>query len=178
MEAEVRSRSEAVRLRKKMESDLNEMEVQLGHANRQAADSQRSIRHLQTQVGSPGPIRSGSLIHLNLIHSPVLQLVPLKVCRRKRTKIIYVRLTQVKEQQVELEDEVQLTNQLKEQIILLERCCSLMTAEEEELREILEQTDRARKMAEHELVEVAERVNLLATQVQAQTYLMTEASSA
>ncbi len=66
---------------------------------------------------------------------------------------------------MELEDKVQLTNQLKEQIVLLERRCSLMTAEEEELRGILEQTDRVRKMAEHELVEVAERVNLLTTQV-------------
>ncbi|KAL3975073.1 hypothetical protein ACER0C_023699 [Sarotherodon galilaeus] len=72
--------------------------------------------------------------------------------------------TQVKEQQVELEDKVQLTNQLREQIALLERRCSLMSAEEEELRGVLEQTDRARKMAEHELVEVSERVNLLATQ--------------
>ncbi|AWP09967.1 putative myosin-7B-like [Scophthalmus maximus] len=72
--------------------------------------------------------------------------------------------TQVKEQQVELEDKFQLTNQLKEQIALLDRRCSLMTAEEEELRVVLEQTDRGRKMAEHELVEVTERVNLLHTQ--------------
>lgn len=50
LEAEVRSRSEAVRLRKKMESDLNEMEVQLGHANKQAAEGQRTVRYLQTQV--------------------------------------------------------------------------------------------------------------------------------
>ncbi|XP_075995947.1 myosin-7-like [Genypterus blacodes] len=119
LEAEVRSRSEAVRLRKKMEVDLNEMEVQLGHAHKQAAESQRVSRHLQTQV---------------------------------------------KEQQLELEDQIQLTNQLKEQIALTERRCSLMAAEEEELRGILEQTDYARKMAEHELVEVAERVNLLSTQ--------------
>ncbi|CAJ1085610.1 myosin-7B-like [Xyrichtys novacula] len=119
LEAEVRSRSEAVRLRKKMESDLNEMEVQLGHANRQAAENQKLIRYLQTQV---------------------------------------------KEQQVELEDKVQQTNQLREQIVLLERRCSLMMAEEEELRGVLEQTDRIRKVAEHELVEVSERANLLATQ--------------
>lgn len=52
LEAEVRSRSEAVRLKKKMESDLNEMEVQLGHANKQAAEGQRTIRYLQTQVVS------------------------------------------------------------------------------------------------------------------------------
>lgn len=52
LDSEVRSRSEAVRLRKKMESDLNEMEIQLGHATKQAAESQRIIRQLQTQVGS------------------------------------------------------------------------------------------------------------------------------
>ena len=85
-----------------------------------------------------------------------LRSVTLKVCRV---------LSQVKEQQVDLEDKVQLTNQLREQIVLLERRCTLMTAEDEELRGILEQTDRARKMAEHELVEVAERVNLLTSQV-------------
>lgn len=66
---------------------------------------------------------------------------------------------------MELEDKVQMTNQQREQIVLMERRCSLMTAEEEELHGILEQTDHARKMAEHELVEVAERVNLLSTQV-------------
>lgn len=76
----------------------------------------------------------------------------------------------MKEHQVELEDQVQMTNQQREQIVLMERRCLLMTAEEEELRGILEQTDHARKMAEHELVEVAERVNLLSTQVQTQTH--------
>uniref|UniRef100_A0A3Q4B8B5 Myosin, heavy chain 7B, cardiac muscle, beta a n=1 Tax=Mola mola TaxID=94237 RepID=A0A3Q4B8B5_MOLML len=120
LEAEVRSRGEAVRLRKKLESDLNEKEVQLGHANRQAAESQKVIRNLQTQM---------------------------------------------KEYQVELEDKVQVTNQLREQIVLLDRRCSLLTAEEVEMRNILEQTDRSRKMAEHELVELTERFNLLTMQV-------------
>ncbi|XP_056131178.1 myosin-7B-like [Lampris incognitus] len=118
LEAEVRCRSEAVRLRKKMEADLNEMEVQLGHANRQAAENQRLIRHLQTQV---------------------------------------------KEHQVDLDEKIQQTNQLKEQLLLLERRCLLLVAEEEELRGVLEQTDRSRKIAEHELVEAAERINLLNT---------------
>lgn len=57
LEAEIRHRSEAVRLRKKMESDLNEMEIQLGNANRQRAESQRIMRHLQIQVPSPVHIR-------------------------------------------------------------------------------------------------------------------------
>lgn len=72
---------------------------------------------------------------------------------------------QVKEQQLDLDEKLYLLSQLREQLVLLERRCSLLTAEEEELRGILEQTDRSRKVAEHELVEVAETVNLLTKQV-------------
>lgn len=56
LDAEAKSRNEAVRLRKKMEGDLNEMEVQLNHANRQAAESQKLLRSLQVQIKvSPDP---------------------------------------------------------------------------------------------------------------------------
>nr|XP_057941161.1 myosin-7B-like [Doryrhamphus excisus] len=119
LEAEIRGRSEAVRLRKKMESDLNEMEVQLSHANKQAVESQKTITQLQDHV---------------------------------------------KVQKTELDDSIQLVNQLREQVALLERRCTLLSAEEEELRCVLEQTDRARKMTEHELVEVMDRANQLTTQ--------------
>ena len=62
LDAEARSRNEAVRLKKKMEGDLNEMEVQLSHANRQAAESQKLLRNLQVQIKvSPSGIL---LIHL------------------------------------------------------------------------------------------------------------------
>lgn len=151
-----------------MESDLNEMEVQLGHANKQAAESQRIIRHLQTQVAPSDPNESNTKT-IKLYFRTSFSTAPVFLLRSSNGIVFNSKMFQVKEQQVELEDKVQLTNQLREQIVLLERRCSLMTAEEEELREILEQTDRARKMAEHELVEVAERVNLLTTQVHTQT---------
>jgi len=50
LDAETKSRSEAVRLKKKMEGDLNEMELQLGQANRHAAESQKLLRSLQVQI--------------------------------------------------------------------------------------------------------------------------------
>ena len=50
LESETCSRNEALRLKKKMEGDLNEMEVQLSHANRQAAESQKSLRTVQGQL--------------------------------------------------------------------------------------------------------------------------------
>lgn len=50
LDAEARAKNEAVRLRKKMEGDLNEMEIQLSHANRQAAEFQKLVRQLQAQI--------------------------------------------------------------------------------------------------------------------------------
>ena len=49
LDAETRSRNDAVRLKKKLESDLNEMEILLGHANFQASDTTKQLRNLQAQ---------------------------------------------------------------------------------------------------------------------------------
>lgn len=53
LDSEARSRNEAIRLKKKMEGDLNEMEIQLSHANRHAAEATKSARVLQTQIKVP-----------------------------------------------------------------------------------------------------------------------------
>ncbi|XP_014912400.1 myosin heavy chain, fast skeletal muscle-like [Poecilia latipinna] len=50
LDAEVRSRNDALRIKKKMEGDLNEMEIQLSHANRQAAEAQKQLRNVQGQL--------------------------------------------------------------------------------------------------------------------------------
>ena len=47
----------------------------------------------------------------------------------------------------------------------MERRANLLQAEIEELRTTLEQTERSRKMAEQELLDASERVQLLHTQV-------------
>ncbi|KAF4107480.1 hypothetical protein G5714_011844 [Onychostoma macrolepis] len=119
LDAEAKSRNEAIRLKKKMEGDLNEMEVQLNHANRLATESQKMVRNLQTQI---------------------------------------------KDLQIELDETIHQNEELKEQVAVTERRNNLLTAEVEELRSQLEQNDRARKLAEYELLETTERVNLLQTQ--------------
>ena len=50
LDSEVRSRNDALRVKKKMEGDLNEMEIQLSHANRQAAEAQKQLRNVQGQL--------------------------------------------------------------------------------------------------------------------------------
>lgn len=50
LEAETRSRNEALRLKKKMEGDLNEMEIQLSQANRQAAEAQKQLKGVHAHL--------------------------------------------------------------------------------------------------------------------------------
>ena len=54
---------------------------------------------------------------------------------------------------------------MKEQVTMMERRTTLMQAEIEELRAVVDQTERSRKLAEQELVDVSERAGLLHSQV-------------
>uniref|UniRef100_A0A672ZIZ5 Myosin-7B n=1 Tax=Sphaeramia orbicularis TaxID=375764 RepID=A0A672ZIZ5_9TELE len=71
---------------------------------------------------------------------------------------------QIKDVQMELDETIHQNEELKEQVAVTERRNNLLAAEVEELRALLEQNDRARKLAEHELLECTERVNLLHSQ--------------
>ncbi|XP_059201185.1 myosin-7-like isoform X2 [Centropristis striata] len=119
LEAETRSRNEAMRIKKKMEGDLNEMEIQLSQANRQAAEAQKQLKS----------------VHAHL-----------------------------KDAQLQLDDSLRSNEDLKENIAIVERRNNLLQAELEELRTALEQTERCRKLAEQELLDVSERVQLLHSQ--------------
>lgn len=61
LDAEIRSRNDALRVKKKMEGDLNEMEIQLNHANRLAAESLRNYRNTQ------GILKVGGQTHNRLL---------------------------------------------------------------------------------------------------------------
>ncbi|XP_062338187.1 myosin-7-like [Osmerus eperlanus] len=119
VEAETRSRNEAMRLKKKMEGDLNEMEIQLSQSNRQAAEAQKQLKSVQAHV---------------------------------------------KDAQLQLDDTLRANEDLKENAAIVERRNNLMQAELEELRSLVEQTERGRKLAEQELLDVSERVQLLHSQ--------------
>lgn len=47
---EAKGRAEALRLKKKMETDLNEMEIQLDHANRNNSELVKTLKKLQQQI--------------------------------------------------------------------------------------------------------------------------------
>ncbi|NXB11705.1 MYH1B protein, partial [Cnemophilus loriae] len=66
--------------------------------------------------------------------------------------------------QIHLDDALRTKDDLKEQVAMVERRANLLQAEIEELRAALEQTERSRKVAEQELLDATERVQLLHTQ--------------
>ncbi|KTG31932.1 hypothetical protein cypCar_00021124 [Cyprinus carpio] len=119
LESETRSRNEALRIKKKMEGDLNEMEIQLSQANRQAAEAQKQLKSIQAHL---------------------------------------------KDSQLQLDDSLRANDDLKENTAIVERRNTLLQAELEELRAVLEQTERGRKLSEQELLDVTERVQLLHSQ--------------
>ena len=49
-EAEARGKTEALRIKKKLEQDINELEVALDGANRGRAESEKNIKKLQQQI--------------------------------------------------------------------------------------------------------------------------------
>ncbi|XP_062362345.1 myosin-1B isoform X3 [Cinclus cinclus] len=70
----------------------------------------------------------------------------------------------LKDTQIHLDDALRTQDDLKEQVAMVERRANLLQAEVEELRAALEQTERSRKVAEQELMDASERVQLLHTQ--------------
>merc|ERR1712130_736507 len=50
LDAEIRSRSDAVRIKKKLEGEISDLEIQLAHANRQLSDASRANKDIQGQI--------------------------------------------------------------------------------------------------------------------------------
>ncbi|XP_051006310.1 myosin-15 [Acomys russatus] len=119
LDSEALSRIEATRLRKKMEGDLKETELQLCAANRQVSQTTRAFGQLRDQM---------------------------------------------KDLQQQLDDSVFQNKDLKEHVALAEQHNTLLQSEVEELRSLQEQTERGRKLAEKELLEATEQINLFHTQ--------------
>ncbi|XP_014916408.1 myosin-7-like [Poecilia latipinna] len=80
---------------------------------------------------------------------------------QKQLKSVHAHL---KDCQIQLDESVRANDDFKENMAIVERRNNLLQAELEELRAALEQTERSRKLAEQELLDVSERVQLLHSQ--------------
>ena len=49
LESELRAKSEALRIKKKLEGDINELEIALDHSNKANNEAQKSIKRYQVK---------------------------------------------------------------------------------------------------------------------------------
>ncbi|XP_037647339.1 myosin-1B-like isoform X6 [Sebastes umbrosus] len=71
---------------------------------------------------------------------------------------------QLKDAQVHLDEALHCQEDFREQLAITERRNNLMMAENEEIRAALEQSERSRRLAEQEVIDVSERIQLLHSQ--------------
>jgi len=98
---------------------INDLEIQLGHANRLASESSKNVKSLQVRT---------------------------------------------KDAELKAADAERRNDDMQEQMAVVERRSNLLQGEIEELRNAVEQSDRARKLADNELGESNDRANLLHNQ--------------
>jgi myosin heavy chain 6/7 len=134
LEAEAKGKAEALRMKKKLEADINELEIALDHANKAYAESQKSIKKWLIKIQQ--------LKYFNCF-------------------LIKRYQQQLKETQQQLEEEQRARDEARELLGIAERRANALANELEESRTLLEQADRARRAAEQELGEAHEQLNEL-----------------
>ncbi|KHJ98009.1 myosin head [Oesophagostomum dentatum] len=120
LEAETKHKEEALRIKKKLEADINELEIALDHANRANADAQKTIKkYMET----------------------------------------------VRELQLQVEDEQRQKDEIREQFLNSEKRNAILQTEKEELTQVAEAAERARRNAETDCIELREHNNDLSSQL-------------
>merc|ERR1719244_492690 len=116
LEAEAKGKADALRIKKKLESDINELEIALDHSNKSNSDLQK---------------------HLKKVH------------------------VEMNELQDKIADEQRMSSEFREHYGIAERRANALHSELEETRGLLDQSDRARRLAEQELSDNHEQVHNL-----------------
>ncbi|MGH0190694.1 UNVERIFIED_CONTAM: hypothetical protein FKN15_049693 [Acipenser sinensis] len=144
---ETRSLStELFKLKNSYEEALDHLET----LKRENKNLQQEISDLTEQIGE-----GGKVIH---------ELEKSKKQIETEKSEIQTALEEAEDAQLHLDDALRGQEDMKEQLAMVERRNTLMQAEIEEMRAALEQTERGRKVAEQELLDASERVQLLHSQ--------------
>ncbi|MCI4374110.1 hypothetical protein PGIGA_G00002380 [Pangasianodon gigas] len=144
---EARSLStELFKLKNSYEESLDHLETM----KRENKNLQEEISDLTEQLGE-----SGKSIH---------ELEKARKQLEQEKAEIQSALEEAEDSQLQLDDALRANDDLKENIAIVDRRNNLLQAELDELRSLVEQTERGRKLAEQELLDVSERVQLLHSQ--------------
>ncbi|XP_075435722.1 myosin-3-like [Ascaphus truei] len=161
----LRIQLELTQVKADIERKVAEKEEEIDQLKR---NHQRTVESMQTALDSEIRSRNEAVRIKKKMESDLNEMeIQLSHANRIATEVQkYLRNVQgqLKDTQIHLDDSLRAQEDLKEQLAMVERRNNLMQAEIEELRAALEQTERSRKIAEQELLDVTERVQLLHTQ--------------
>lgn len=146
LDVEVKGRAEALKLKKKLEADVNDLELQVDLLTKNNAELGKSVKKMQQQIKVQPRQCSKRLI------------VP-------QQKFVTAVLPRSQELQAQLEEEVRSHEERREEQAAMERRCLLLVSEGEETCAALESAERARKALETELQEANEKYSDLNNQV-------------
>jgi chromosome segregation ATPase len=135
LETEARGRAELLRLKKKLEADLNELEIGLDHANKANMDAQKNLRVAQD--------------HIKDLQLQLEDEIRIKNEVRGNRQLIAKRVNVLQE---------------RDRYITAERRAQLLQSEKDELMTNLDMAQRARKQAESEAQDAIHTANDLSSQ--------------
>ncbi|ETE65116.1 Myosin-6 [Ophiophagus hannah] len=161
----LRFQLELSQIKADFERKLAEREEEIENFRR---NQQRTIDTLQSTLDSEAKSRNEA-VRLKKKMEGDLNEMEIQLSHANRhaseaTKTTRILQAQIKELQMQLDDSTHLNEDFKEQLAVTDRRNTLLQSELDELRAVLDQTERSRKLAEQELLEATERVNLLHTQ--------------
>ncbi|XP_047635215.1 putative uncharacterized protein MYH16 [Phacochoerus africanus] len=171
LEAEAKGRAEALRLKKKMETNLNEMEIQLDHANKNNSctdppDSRALHRPAPDLPKGRAMLCTTFPWSLHLPTRKARSHSGLETAQAVKGGAQAGSSCPTQDLQIQMDKDARQHEELQEQYNLQEQCLSLLQTELEEVRSALEGSERSRKLLEQEVVEVTERHNELNVQNQ------------
>jgi queuine/archaeosine tRNA-ribosyltransferase len=85
LEAEARAKEESLRIKKKLEADINEMEIALDHANKAHAEAKKAIKRTHNGVSWVRKCRSEVLLEF-LTSNGTATHKPRRLLRHQRTQ--------------------------------------------------------------------------------------------
>ncbi|XP_069617907.1 myosin-6 [Ranitomeya imitator] len=161
----LRTQLEFNQVKSEIERKLSEKDEEMEQLKR---NHQRLVDSLQTSLEAETRSRNEALRIKKKMEGDLnemeIQLSQANRAASEAHKHLKVAHSSLKDSQIQLDDALRANEDLKENSAIVERRNMLLQAELEELRSLVEQTERGRKLAEQELIETSERVQLLHSQ--------------
>ncbi|KAJ8413254.1 hypothetical protein AAFF_G00092500 [Aldrovandia affinis] len=161
----LRAQLEFNQVKSEIERKLAEKDEEMEQAKR---NQQRVVETLQTSLESETRSRNEALRIKKKMEGDLNEMeIQLSQANRQASeaqKQLKGLHSHLKDAQLQLDESLRANDDLKENIAIVERRNNLLQSELDELRSLVEQTERARKLAEQELLDVSERVQLLHSQ--------------